>query len=163
MTGVSRARLNVLRATYLFILGGLALTIWPAFLQSPHLVGHMTGVVRCVLAAVSLLAIVGLRYPLRMLPLLAFEFLWKAVWIVAIGLPRWMAGGLDAAHTATMFENLLGVVLVPLVLPWKHVLESYLRAPSESAAGETAAPPAAGALPRRSTAPAAGVHRPAPV
>jgi hypothetical protein len=39
------------------------------------------------LAAISLLALLGIRYPLKMLPLLFFEFLWKAVWVLGWGLP----------------------------------------------------------------------------
>jgi hypothetical protein len=39
----------------------------------------MRGVVRSVLAAVSLLAVLGIRYPLKMLPLLFFELVWKTI------------------------------------------------------------------------------------
>jgi hypothetical protein len=131
MNEVSTLRLYVLRGMYLLILVGLAIDIWPLFLQSQHGVEHMKGVVRSVLVAVSLLAALGLRYPLKMLPLLYFEFLWKAIWVAAIGLPLWSAGQLDADHAETLFATLLGVVLVPLALPWPYILEHYVRAPRD--------------------------------
>ena len=87
MREVSTFRLHLLRGTYLLVAVGLGVQIWPGILHgSPH-VEHMRGVVRSLLGAVSLLAVVGLRYPLKMLPLLLFELMWKSIWVVAIGLP----------------------------------------------------------------------------
>ncbi len=86
-----------------------------------------------VLGAFALLAVVGIRYPLKMLPLLFFEFVWKAIWVLAFGLPLLLSGGLDPnasfGGTETLVNCLLGVVVVPLVTPWGYVLEHYLKAP----------------------------------
>lgn len=128
---VSTFRLWVLRAMYLLVFVGLALTIWPVMLRPYQDVELMKGVVRCVLVAVSLLAALGLRYPLKMLPLLYFEFLWKTIWVLAIGLPRRAAGPLDAATAETFFAVMMGVVLVPLALPWRYVWENHVRAPAD--------------------------------
>ena len=54
------------------------------------------GVIPSLLGAVWLLAFVGLRYPLQMLPLLMFEFAWKTIWLFAFGLPQWSAGTASA-------------------------------------------------------------------
>jgi len=37
----------------------------------------------------SLLAFLGLRYPVGMLPILLFEVTWKVIWIVAVARPTW--------------------------------------------------------------------------
>ena len=129
MADVSLLRLYVLRATYLFIVVGLGFMIWPALLSPPANTEHMRGVVRSVLAAVSLLALVGLRYPLQMLPLLFFELLWKSIWILAIGLPLWSASELDSAHRQTWTDCLISIVLFLLAIPWGYVLTHYVRQP----------------------------------
>jgi hypothetical protein len=49
----------------------------------------MHGVVNSMLLALVLLAVVGLRYPLKMLPLLFWEIAWKARWLLALALPAW--------------------------------------------------------------------------
>lgn len=90
---VSTFRLYVMRATYLLIAVGLAVEIWPQILSHP-LSAH--GATTSLLAGVSLLAIVGLRYPLKMLPLLLFELVWKSIWLIAIAYPLWRANQLDA-------------------------------------------------------------------
>ena len=126
---VSTFRLHLLRGMYALLIVGLGLTIWPLIISHSADVPHMNGVVRSVLGAVALLALLGLRYPLEMIPLLLFELVWKVIWVLAFGLPLWLAGQLDAAHSQTMVDTLVGVVLVPLVLPWRYVIDRFVRAP----------------------------------
>lgn len=136
MSEVSTLRLYVLRAMYLLIVIGLGFMIWPLFLAPVEKVPHMASVVRSVLAAVSLLAIIGIRYPLRMLPLLFFELLWKVVWVLAYGLPLWRAGQLTPGMAATLSDCLPGIVLIPIVLPWGYVIRHYVRAGGDRWRGE---------------------------
>lgn len=131
MPEVSTFRLYLLRATYLLIVVGLGFTIWPGILHPPKELTHMAGVVRSVLGAVSLLALLGIRYPLKMLPLLFFELVWKSIWIVAFGLPLWNAHRLDPNTQETFKACLMGVVLFPLVMPWRYVLATYGKLPGD--------------------------------
>src|SRR3954470_24478291 len=126
---ISIIRLYVLRVTYLLVGLGLAAQIWPLILRSAAVPPeHMQGVVRAVLTAVSLLALLGVRYPLRMLPLLLFELTWKAVWVLAIGLPLWRAGRLDPATTGDTWTVCLGsLVFFAVTIPWGYVLRHYVR------------------------------------
>jgi hypothetical protein len=62
----------------------------------------MEGVVQCMLGAIGLLALLGLRYPVRMLPLLFFEMLWKALWLGFIAAPRLIAGQMDDGAWSTL-------------------------------------------------------------
>jgi hypothetical protein len=136
---LSTFRLYLLRATYLLVAVGLAVEIWPLILQSASAPPeHMKGVVRAVLGAVSLLAIVGVRYPVRMLPLLLFELTWKSIWVLVIGLPLWRAGQLDAATRETWQACLMGLVIFPIAIPWGYVLRQYVLAPSDRWRGEPA-------------------------
>ena len=79
MSEVSTFRLYVLRAMYAFMAIGLGIFRVPAIFNPPANLSTMGSVVLSVLAALALLAVLGIRYPLKMLPLLFFEFLWKAV------------------------------------------------------------------------------------
>lgn len=130
MTQVSLLRLYALRAAYLLMVVGLGLTVWPGILNPDRDWSLMGGVVQCVLAAVSLLALLGLRYPMKMLPLLMFELIWKGMWLVLVGLPAWRAGGMSAGMTETLVACLMGVIF-PLVIPWRHLWTSYVTAPGD--------------------------------
>jgi hypothetical protein len=91
----------------------------------------MRGVVRSLLGAVSLLAVLGIRYPLKFLPLLFFELAWKSIRLLAFGLPRWSADALDDATRETFHACLMGIVLFPVVIPWRYALAHYLKAPGD--------------------------------
>ena len=67
MNEVSLFRLYVLRAMYLFIVVGLGFYVWPGALDPNKHWELMQGEVSCMLAAFSLLCLVGLRYPLQIL------------------------------------------------------------------------------------------------
>ncbi len=96
----------------------------------PDVVSHPVisrGVIPSLLGAVWVLAIVGLKYPLEMLPLLMFEFAWKSIWMVAYGLPQWSAGQLPPTFAEDSFNIGLGVILMPLVIPWGYVYCHYVK------------------------------------
>lgn len=130
MYEVSTLRLALLRGMYLLLAVGLGLTIWPSILAPQDAAADPHSVIDALLGGLSLMSLLGLRHPLRMLPLLLFELAWKIIW-VATALPLWRADALDAYGRDTLFACMMGVVLVPLVVPWGHVYRTYLRAPAE--------------------------------
>jgi hypothetical protein len=131
MPEVSTFRLYLLRVMYLLIVVGLGFTIWPLILDHPKDVELMRGVVRSLLGAVALLAVLGIRYPLKMLPLLLFELVWKSIWVLAFGLPLWVTHQMDPDTRETWNACLMGIVLVPLVMPWRYLLAQYLKVPGD--------------------------------
>lgn len=127
MSDVSTFRLYLLRAMYLLMAVGLGITVWPGIL-APGDVSHMGSVVRSMLGALALIALWGLRYPVKMLPMLLFEFMWKVIWVLAFALAPLLNGQLDEARHETLFECLVGVVLVPIAVPWGYVFQHYVKA-----------------------------------
>jgi hypothetical protein len=130
MQDVSTARLYALRGVYLLIAAGLGATIWPLLLDPARVPDHMRGVVWAMLTAVSLLALLGIRYPLKMLPVLFFELAWKTLWLLLVALPLWRSGQLDAASAETI-RDCIPMVILLAVIPWPYVLRHYLRAPAD--------------------------------
>jgi hypothetical protein len=128
MAKISLPRIYILRASYLLIVVGLAFSQWPFIVSHPDNTGHMRGVVAAMLGGVAVLAALGIRYPLKMIPVLIFELIWKIIWLFAFALPLWESGEMDPAIRESVMECLFGVILVPLVLPWKYVWNEYLKA-----------------------------------
>src|ERR1700680_4680664 len=123
---VSLFRLYLMRILYLLNFVALGMSVWPG------LINHhgppwdpMHGVAVSFWAALSALSILGIRYPLQMLPLLIFQLFYKSVWILAGGLPLRSAGPLDPV-AADLFSVCAGGIVVDLiVIPWPYVLGNY--------------------------------------
>ena len=126
--GVSLVRLYVLRAAYLLLVVGIGAMILPPLIDHPP---AARGVIPSLIGGVGLLALVGLKHPLRMVPLLMFEFAWKTLWLLVFGLPQWSSGQMPATFAEDMFNIAFGVVLMPIVIPWGYVWRHYVKAPAE--------------------------------
>jgi hypothetical protein len=126
---VSVLRLYLLRGLYALIAVGLALFVWPTYLAGAPDLPLFQGVALSMLCAFSILCLIGIRHPLRMLPVLMWELLWKAVWLLAVALPLWSVGRVDPRTAQTAFECILGAVLVSLALPWGYVFRQYVKKP----------------------------------
>ena len=122
---MSLPRLYLLRFGYLLMAVGLVLTQWPLLLSHPQSWPLMEGVKTCMLVALSILSFLGLRYPLKMLPILLFELGWKFIWVAVVVLPLWRADQLDPA-TLQVFYSCLVVLIVLAVVPWRYVVAQYL-------------------------------------
>ena len=125
---LSLARLYVLRAAYLLI----------GFAQGSRMLALLIdhepaarGVIPSLLAAMCLLDLIGLRYPRQMLPLLLFEFAWKALWLAAFGLPQYLSGQGPATFGEDFPAIAFGVVLMPLIIPWPYVWRRYVKQPGD--------------------------------
>ena len=62
---LSTRRLNIMRCGYAFMGVGLAIVKWPILIQNVSALPVFDGVVACLLTGMSLLAFLGLRYPVR--------------------------------------------------------------------------------------------------
>jgi hypothetical protein len=120
-------RLHLMRVGYAVMGIGLAVVKWPLLVTHPEPWPLFDGVVTCILTAMSLLALLGLRYPVRLLPILLFECGWKLIWLSVVAAPKLATGNLDAATQEVMVNSLL-VVIILAVVPWRYVWQQYVTA-----------------------------------
>jgi hypothetical protein len=123
-------RLHLLRTMYALVIVGLATVVWPQFFGRTQPRPLAAGVKSCMMVSFSLLSVLGLRYPLQMLPILLWELLWKIVWFGAIAAPLWLSGRMDEGTVATAVECSV-VVLIALAIPWGYVVDHYARKQGE--------------------------------
>jgi len=124
-------RLYVLRAAYLVLGLAQGAHTWPAILHRTAPWDFWHGVGMSFFGALTLLSLLGVRYPVRMLPLLFLEFTWKLIWVLAAWLPPYLGHALDP-DVADSFSGIFpGILIVPLLLPWGYIWRTYVTAPGD--------------------------------
>ena len=124
---VSLGRLYTMRAVALLGLWGLFSTVEAVFFHAPM----DRGVHKALIGGLWVMAIFALRYPLKMVPILLFELVWKMVWLLAFGLPQWWSGVGSPQLSGDLWSIGAFPVVVALVIPWGYVWRHYVRAPAE--------------------------------
>jgi hypothetical protein len=118
-----------MRVGYFVMGAGLVVYKWPELLaHEPWELKE--GTVVTMLVAMSVLALLGLRYPQRMLPILLFEVGWKLTWLGVVAFPLWVDGKLTGA-TREQAATVLLVAIVIAVIPWRHVVSQFVMARAE--------------------------------
>ncbi len=145
MAEVSLLRLYVMRAFYLLIVVGVGSMALPSLANPDAPLKPLEGVAFSFWGALALLAAVGLRYPLQMVPVLLIQMIYKTLWLLAVALPLWSADApFDPAMVSFTRAMALGVAFDLIVIPWGYVFANYVQKPGDRWTGR-----------RRATAPAA--------
>src|SRR5580700_6667599 len=118
-------RLYVMRAAYLVIAIGMGVQVWPGIFHHGDIeLAH--GVTRSMLGALTVLCLLGARYPIAMLPMLFFEFAWKSIWLLSFALPLWLGHRVDADTWDSVVACGFGVVLCLVAIPWVYTFKEYV-------------------------------------
>lgn len=129
--GLSVTRLNVMRIGYAVMGVGIAVRNWPLVIGRDEPWPLYEGVTKYMLVAMGLLALLGLRHPVKMLPILLFESLWKLLWLGAIAVPLWLGDGMDT-RTSEVAGSVLFVAVILAVIPWRYVFTHYITKPGDA-------------------------------
>ena len=118
---ISTLRTYLLRAIYLLNFVGLSVMVWPAIVRHHGAWDPFYGVALSFWAALAALMGLGIRHPLKMLPLLLIQLLYKTIWLLAVGLPMWRAG----TPLAMTKDMLIPAIIDVIVIPWPYVFANY--------------------------------------
>lgn len=123
-------RINAIRFLFLLMALVMGSFVWRQLLFDWADWPLWKGVGKSMLAALALISLLGVRYPLQMLPLMLYEMAWKTVWLTLIALRAWQAGHWNA-ELGSMFEDCIGIVIAYFVMPWRYVWARYVTQPME--------------------------------
>ena len=106
---------------------GIMMLIAPSFVMAlmsqPAVDLYFYGFAAAIWTTFGLLAILGLRDPIKYMPILLFQIIYKLIWIFAVFLPNVLV---DGARFDTIFLLLVFILFIVgdfLTLPFKELLE----------------------------------------
>jgi len=113
----------------LFFLNFISLSYdnWSTILFPEEQMDTLTGVTISFWAAFSVLNLFGIRFPLKFIPILLLQLLYKSAWIIGTYLPAKNSGQLDEDLISFFWICVAGIILNLLVLPWRFVYHEYLK------------------------------------
>lgn len=123
----TKFRLYLMRSLYLLNFVFLGLDVWPKIINHVGTWDPMRGVAFSFWAALSALAGLGIRYPLRMVPLLLLQLSYKSIWLLIVALPLWSTGRPTEMISGMTTVFGLGVVLELIVIPWPYVFVNFVK------------------------------------
>ena len=85
-------RINVIRLVFLLMAGFMGSFVWYRLIFESADIPVQQGLARSMLGALALLSLLGVRYPIQMLPLMIYEVAWKTIWLLLIAFRAWPAG-----------------------------------------------------------------------
>jgi hypothetical protein len=131
--GVSKFRIYLLRFFYLVNVVLLGSAVWTEIFTHKALWEPLPGVAFSFWAAFSVLAILGVLHPLKMIPLLLVQFSYKLIWLIIVAYPLWSANHLTGSSAQDLAEiNFKGIGVDLLVIPWPYVLKNYIFKPKKN-------------------------------
>jgi hypothetical protein len=137
---LSKVRLYMMRFLYLFTAVAVGINAWPAILNPEAPLDVLTGVAWSFYAAFSILMLLGVWLPERMLPLLFLQLLYKLIWLFGVGLPlqsRGQAGATGAIQTFVA-AGLLDLVIIPWPYVYAKSVKAILRSETRRESAQSA-------------------------
>lgn len=122
--GVPKYKLYLMRFLFVITFLFLGKDAWTELFTHEGIWNHVEGVAWSFWAAYSTLMILGLRRPLKMIPLLLLQFLYKSVWLIAVAFPLYRINQFDDAKSLTIIF-IVGIILDLLIIPWRYVFKKY--------------------------------------
>ncbi len=120
-------RLHLMRGLFFLNFISLALDNWSTILFPKEQLDTLNGVAISFWAGFSLLNLIGVRFPLKMLPILILQLLYKSAWLIGVYLPAKINGLLNEALEEFFWICVGGVVLNLIIIPWKYVYREYFK------------------------------------
>ena len=120
-------RLHLMRGLFFLNFISLAYDNWSATLFPQEQMDVLSGVAISFWAGFSLLNLFGVRFPLKMLPILLLQLLYKSAWILGTYLPARASGSIDAGIQEFFWICIAGIVLNLIIIPWRYVYREFTK------------------------------------
>lgn len=124
--GVRRINIYVMRLYFALMFVFVATESWHIIFTHEGPWEPTKAVARCVWAAYSTLAVLGVFHTLRMLPIMLFMVFYKGLWLLVVAYPLWIAGTLKGSPVEEMTYVYSGIIIPIIFMPWKYVFEKYI-------------------------------------
>jgi hypothetical protein len=127
--GVPKINIYLLRLLFTLMFLFLSYDSWTHILTHKGSWGVTDAAAWCMWGSCSIISFIGVIRPLKMLPIVLFEIVYKTTWLLVVAFPLWAKNqlvGSPAEYTATVF---IFVILPILFMPWGFFYRNFILPP----------------------------------
>jgi hypothetical protein len=124
--GVRPVNIYLLRLLFVLVFLFVGYDSWTSILHHTGSWDHVKAAAICMWAAYSLLSLIGIFHPLKMLPLVIFEIIYKIIWLIIVAYPLWATHRFAGSPAEEMTYAFLWVPLPIVAMPWKYFVYHYI-------------------------------------
>ena len=125
--GVRPINIYLLRLVYFLVFVFVGKDSWTFIFNNINAATPIEAVTWSVWAAFSIMCLLGLFKPLKMLPIILLEIIYKLIWLISIAYPLWSSGTLSGSPAAGITQAFVWVILPIIAVPWGYVFKNYLK------------------------------------
>ncbi|MBI5371020.1 MAG: hypothetical protein HZA79_03220 [Sphingobacteriales bacterium] len=86
----------------------------------------------CMWGSYSVISFIGVMRPLKMLPIVIFEIIYKTAWLLIVAYPLWIRGELAGSPVEGMARVFIWVLFPIAAMPWRYFFRTYIRSKKSS-------------------------------
>ena len=124
--GVPRINIYLLRLLFTLMVLFVASDSWKHIYNHTGPWDNMNAAAWCMWASYSTISIIGIFRPLKMLPIVFFEIVYKVAWLASVAYPLWIKNELIGSSAEGMTRVFLWVVLPIVAMPWRFFVRTFI-------------------------------------
>jgi hypothetical protein len=124
--GVPRINIYLLRILFALMFVFVTYDSWTRIINHTGAWNPVEAAAWCMWGAYSVISFIGIIRPLKMLPIVLFEIIYKLVWLFIVAYPLWTKGELAGSNAEGMTSAFMWVILPIVAMPWGYFFRTHL-------------------------------------
>lgn len=124
--GVPKVNIYLLRLLFILMFVIVAYNVWTYILTYNGTWDPIKAAAWCMWGAYSLISFIGIMRPLKMLPIIIFEIIYKVTWLLIVAYPLWEQNELTGSSAEIMTKEFVWVLLPIVAMPWRYFFRTYI-------------------------------------
>ena len=124
--GVPRINIYLLRLLFTLMFLFVTYDSWSHIFNHAGPWENANAAAWCMWGSYSVISFIGILRPLKMLPIVLFEIIYKTAWIFIVAYPLWVNNELIGSPAEGMARVFIWVVFPIVAMPWRYFFRTYL-------------------------------------
>ncbi|MCC3155241.1 hypothetical protein Q3A66_19180 [Hymenobacter sp. BT770] len=124
--GVPRINIYLLRLLFTLMFFFLTYESWEHILTHRGPWNNANAAAWCMWGSYSVISFIGILRPLKMLPIVLFEVVYKVAWLALVAYPLWMKHELIGSPAEGMTRVFVWVVFPIVAMPWGYFFRTHV-------------------------------------